>query len=177
MVFLTWVIALQLVGQGALAQPQAPAAAIPESVMTIPDTVSQRSAVSGQPSAISDQQSVVGAHMRKVNAGTAVLLSALLPGGGQYYTGNVLKGILIGGAELTLAGITVYDNRMAQRTTDTAQLAYYLDRRNTFLWWTGFSLAFSMADAYVSATMFGFKQEQRLDARLVPFGIEIAYRF
>jgi hypothetical protein len=174
---LTWVFALQLVGQGAVAQPQLPAAAAPESITTRADTASQPSAVSGQPPGFSNQSSAIGVHARKVNAGTAVLLSALLPGGGQYYTGNVLKGILIGGAELTLAGISVYDEKMAQKSTDSVQLAYYSDRRNTFLWWTGFSLAFSMADAYVSASMFGFKQEQRLDARFVPFGIEVAYRF
>ena len=112
-----------------------------------------------------------GPALRKVKPGTAVLLSGLIPGGGQFYTGNPLKGVLIGSAELALAGITVYEYRYSNSGQGNTDLG------NTFLWWTGFSWAFSMADAYVSASMYGYKEEQRLDVRVGPTTVGIAYRF
>jgi len=70
---------------------------------------------------------------------------------------------------LTFAGLTVREHLLAQKS-DTA---HHLDLRNTFLWWTGFTVAFSMADAYVAANMFGFKEEQRLEARISPLQFEL----
>jgi hypothetical protein len=112
-----------------------------------------------------------GTGLRTIKSGTAVLLSGLIPGGGQFYTGNPLKGILLGGAELALAGITVYEYRYSNGGQGNTDLG------NTFLWWTGFAWAFSMADAYVSASMYGYKEEQRLDVRAGPTTVGIAYRF
>jgi len=112
-----------------------------------------------------------GAGLRTIKSGTAVLLSGLIPGAGQFYTGNPLKGVLIGGAELALAGITVYEYRYGNNGQGNTDLG------NTFLWWTGFAWAFSMADAYVSASMYGYKEEQRLDVRAGPTTVGIAYRF
>ena len=103
---------------------------------------------------------------RQVRTGTAVLLSTLIPGAGQFYTGNPLKGVIIGSAELALAGISIAEYRRGNS-----------DLGNTFLWWTGFALGFSMADAYVSASMYGFKEEERLTVRAGPLGMEVAYRF
>jgi hypothetical protein len=103
---------------------------------------------------------------RTVRPGTAVLLSALIPGAGQFYTGNYLKGTLLGAAELTLGGLTIRAHQQGNN-----------DLRNTLLWWTGFAWGFSMADAYVSAAMYGFKEEQRLEARMGPATVGIAYRF
>ena len=116
---------------------------------------------------------------RKVSPGTAVLYSALIPGGGQYYTGNTWKGLAIGGVELTFAGLAVAEQIIGAREQKQgdSDAATHFDLRNTFLWWTGFSLGFSMADAYVSASLYGFKQEQRLDA--LPGGVQlgVAFRF
>lgn len=103
---------------------------------------------------------------RRVNPGTAVLLSALLPGGGQFYAGQPLKGVIIGAAELGLAGLSIHYYRRGNA-----------DIGNTFLWWTGFAIGFSMADAYVTASMYGFREEQRLGMRSVRSGIAVAYRF
>jgi hypothetical protein len=113
---------------------------------------------------------------RTVRPGTAVLLSALIPGGGQFYTGNLLKGVLLGVCELSLAGLSLREHLEASRAAPE-QRAAHEDSRNTFLFWTGFVWGYSLADAYVSAHMYGFKEEQRLDVRASPGALWLAYRF
>lgn len=103
--------------------------------------------------------------------GTAVLLSFLLPGGGQVYTGNWWKAALIAPAELTLGYLALkehriagdYLSRFAQSRSQSDSLNYVRHRntRTVLLWWTGAVVAFSMADAYVSAQMYGFDREMR----------------
>ena len=107
-----------------------------------------------------------GPPARTPRIGTAVLLSALIPGGGQFYAGYPWQGAIIGAAELTFAGLSVYEYRRGKT-----------DLGNAFLWWTGFSIGFSMADAYVSTALFGFKEEQRLDLQVGPCRTGVAYRF
>ncbi len=104
------------------------------------------------------------------STGTAVLLSFLLPGGGQVYTGNWWRAALIAPAELTLGYVTfrTHQNLMAFLRNDAIiehrDQEYYRRRgtRDALLWWTGAVIAFSMADAYVSAQMYGFDREMKL---------------
>ncbi|OYD14348.1 hypothetical protein CH330_08855 [candidate division WOR-3 bacterium JGI_Cruoil_03_51_56] len=99
--------------------------------------------------------------------GKAVLLSALIPGGGQIYTGHTWKAAIIGPAEIAFASLAVKEQLAASHVLrNDARLEKWedtyvklRDRRNAFLWWTGAVLAFSMADAYVSAQMFGFDRQ------------------
>lgn len=96
--------------------------------------------------------------------GKAVLLSLLLPGGGQVYTGRAWKTALIAPAEVTLGYLAVREHVYALDALSAGDDAAYVrhrDRRTVFLWWTGAVVAFSMADAYVSAQMYGFDREMR----------------
>ncbi len=96
--------------------------------------------------------------------GTAVLLSLVLPGGGQVYTGRYWKAAIIAPVEVGLAGLSVNDHLSATRALaagDTTGYTRLRDRRNAFLWWTGAVLAFSMADAYVSAQMYAFDRQMQ----------------
>ncbi|HTW90918.1 MAG TPA: DUF5683 domain-containing protein [bacterium] len=97
--------------------------------------------------------------------GAAVLLSFLLPGGGQVYTGNWWKTTLIAPAEVTLGYLTVREHLLATQSLnkgDTADYSRYSSTRTALLWWTGAVIVFSMADAYVSAQMYGFDRETKL---------------
>jgi len=99
-------------------------------------------------------------------------LSFLLPGAGQVYTGNWWKAALIAPAEVTLGYFSVKEHRSASdylslfalhhAESDSANYVRHRDARTTFLWLTGAVLAFSMADAYVSAQMYGFDREVKL---------------
>jgi hypothetical protein len=115
--------------------------------------------------------------------GTAVLLSFLLPGGGQVYTGKWWKAALIAPAELTLGYVTLrtHQNLMAFLRNDAIiehrDQEYYRRRgtRDALLWWTGAVIAFSMADAYVSAQMFGFDREMKLTIGPMRAGIAMGF--
>jgi len=104
--------------------------------------------------------------------GKAVLLSLLLPGGGQVYTGNWWKAALIAPAEVTLGYFALKEHGSASHylslftlnhvQSDSLNYVRHRNNRTAFLWWTGAVVAFSMADAYVSAEMYGFDREMRL---------------
>ncbi|MGB9742253.1 MAG: DUF5683 domain-containing protein [candidate division WOR-3 bacterium] len=111
--------------------------------------------------------------------GRAVLLSLLVPGGGQIYTHRFWKAAVIAPAELGLGYLAYQENRRASqafRQGDTVKYRYYQDRRNTWLWWTAATVVFSMADAYVSAQMFGFDQELQIDLQPDRLGVRLALR-
>ena len=108
--------------------------------------------------------------------GRAVLLSFLLPGGGQVYTGNWWKAAFIAPAEVTLGYFAVKEHIAASDADARGDSVAYLrhrDHRTAFLWWTGAVLAFSMADAYVSAQMYGFDREIRLTLGPLRAGLEV----
>jgi hypothetical protein len=105
--------------------------------------------------------------LRTKSPGTAVLLSLFIPGGGQAYVGQWWKTALIAPAEAAL-GYCSYrahlDASAALGRQDTAAYVAARDKRATFLWLTGATIAFSMADAYVSAKFYGFDREMQLSA-------------
>jgi hypothetical protein len=105
--------------------------------------------------------------------GTAVLLSLLIPAGGQVYTHNYWKVPIIAPAELVLGYLSYREHTGAVDALtrgDSLDYVFHRDRRSTFLWFTGATIAFSMADAYVSARMFGFREQMRLSLGGTPPG-------
>ena len=105
------------------------------------------------------------------STGTAVLLSFVLPGGGQVYTGNWWKAALIAPAEVALG----YFSFKYVTEKDSASYVRHRDTRTALLWWTGAVVAFSMADAYVSAQMYGFDREMRLTLGPMQAGIAMGF--
>ncbi len=106
----------------------------------------------------------------------AVLLSLLLPGVGQVYTGNWWKTCLIAPAEVTLGYFSVKEHLAASAALGSGDSTGYVRHQNArtaFLWWTGAVVAFSMADAYVSAQMYGFDREMRFTLGPMRAGIAI----
>ncbi|MFO7676002.1 MAG: DUF5683 domain-containing protein [bacterium] len=94
--------------------------------------------------------------------GRAVLLSLAIPGGGQAYNGQLWKTAIIAPAELGLAWLSVCEHRAATAALAAGDEARYVarrDRRNALLYFTGAVLAYSMADAWVSARMHGFDRQ------------------
>jgi hypothetical protein len=110
------------------------------------------------------------------STGTAVLLSFLLPGGGQVYTGNWWKAALIAPAEVTLGYFVLREHAATSEALSAGDSTGYVrhrDARTAFLWWTGAVVAFSMADAYVSAQMYGFDREIRFAIGPMRAGVSI----
>jgi hypothetical protein len=130
----------------------------------------------------------------KKKVATAMLLSAFIPGAGQFYNESFAKGGLIAAAEIALASFTIrehllmigVDEMWAEDVPDSIKgpridslRNEHRDRRNVFAFFTGAVIAFAVSDAYVDAHMFGFREAQRLS--LVPadqgLGLAIRYRF
>ena len=98
------------------------------------------------------------------NPALALSLS-LLPGGGQFYTKNYLKGAVFAGAQLYFGGGTIYlhwQTAKAKRDKNDWDYDWYSNQRNNFLWWDALVWALSMADAYVSAHFYKFKEQGKL---------------
>lgn len=113
------------------------------------------------------------------STGRAVLYSFLFPGGGQIYTQNYLKAAIVAPAEVVFGYLSYSEFRKAREAfarQDTDAYFFHRDRRNSFLWWTGVIVVFSMADAYVSAQMFGFDAEMRLSIGWGRVGIGLGLR-
>ncbi len=111
--------------------------------------------------------------------GMAVLLSFVIPGGGQVYTRNYWKAALIAPAEIGFGYLAYQEHikvREALRVQDSSGYYQHRERRTTFIWWSAAVVVFSMADAYVSAQMFGFDQQLRLDLAPNRLGIQLALR-
>ncbi len=92
------------------------------------------------------------------SAGLAMLLSAVVPGGGQFYTENYWKGALFLGAEGTLGYFVIKDHLDFEKNFNPD----LKNRRNNLLWWIATVKLLSIADAYVSANMYKFKDMAKL---------------
>ncbi len=88
----------------------------------------------------------------------AVLRSALIPGWGQWYNGQVAKA----GVALTVNGYFIYKiwdfHRQWRDTRDQG----FRDRRNLYTWYFGVAYALTLLDAYVDAYLYGFDQAMRI---------------
>ena len=97
--------------------------------------------------------------------GRAMLFSTILPGAGQYYTENYLKGALMTAAWGALGYLAIHENLQASDALSRNDQNSYIehrDQRNLWLWWTAAVWVFSIADAYVSSNMYKFKQQETL---------------
>jgi len=98
---------------------------------------------------------------------------AVVPGWGQAYNGRPLKAVIFAAGRLYLAGAAVYNHREAEDFEQQAldsddpeeaaklwqQRNRALDKREDFIWWSVFALAFSMLEAYVDAALMDFGPE------------------
>lgn len=106
------------------------------------------------------------------STGVAIVLSTIIPGGGQIYCQNYLKAIIISGTEVTL-GYFAYQNHQKFTTTQNNS---YREKRNDFLWWLATIKVLSIADAYVSAHMYKFNEQMKLTISCSP-ALQIEYQF
>ena len=90
----------------------------------------------------------------------AVKRALLFPGGGQFYNGQNVKGILLVGAALG-AGFLYISNAneyMNYGGSNMSEKAKYLKLRNKYGWWIGFVYIYGLLDAIVEAHLHPFKE-------------------
>ena len=96
---------------------------------------------------------------------TGILLSLFIPGGGQFYTENYVKGVLFAGTQAYLLFQTNNNYRLYKEAkegylmgeVDQAELDL---RRSIFydnLWWDGLVWFFALIDTYVGVKLYRFK--------------------
>ncbi len=112
----------------------------------------------------------------------AMISSALLPGGGQFYTENYKKGLLFALAQGTLSGMTLYEHiqtgeaeralvdhikvygdslppaEIPRRISLQGQYDHHFDRRRTLLFIDVGVWILAVADAYISAHFYKFDE-------------------
>ncbi len=97
----------------------------------------------------------------------AVLLSAVIPGGGQVYNGSYWKVPVIFGVQAFFVSQWISNNKnyknyrslYSQHTDSTALLSerdMYHDQRDSYAWYIAGVYLLSMLDAYVDAELSGF---------------------
>lgn len=88
----------------------------------------------------------------------AVLLSLFLPGGGQFYLNNPVKGIILGSLQLTFLGLAGKNYLDYKRTNNTNS---FKQAFGEFILFVGTWL-YSVADAYVSSNLWGVSKKIKL---------------
>lgn len=111
----------------------------------------------------------------------AMVASAILPGGGQFYSENYLRGAVFCAAQATVAAMFLYEHALTEEARrrykltrdldDYGDYAHHFDRRFDLLWWGAGVWAFSMADAFVDAHMFKFGAKKSVKLGMAEEGI------
>jgi len=92
----------------------------------------------------------------------AMAYSFFIPGGGQFYNGKYLKGLIIASAELGCVANAVIQNQYLKDEKNPYNREIYRDRRNLSYWWLAGIILYSMADAYVDAHLFNFDEDESI---------------
>jgi hypothetical protein len=108
----------------------------------------------------------------------AMVASTVIPGGGQFYCENYLRGTLFLCAQTTLTAMTLYEHVLTEEALrrynitgddqDYADYSHHFDRRKDLLWWDAGILVFAAADAFVNAHMYDFGKRGGVKVGMLP---------
>jgi hypothetical protein len=110
------------------------------------------------------------------SAKTAMLLTTLIPGGGQFYTERYFKGIIVGGTQsyLIYRGVQTQLrlNELGREINlspeEQEEEKNLLDQRREIGWWMALVWTIGILDAYVDAQLYGFESDLTIDQRGSP---------
>jgi hypothetical protein len=116
--------------------------------------------------------------LAKKSTGTAMLLSAVVPGAGQFYNQSYWKVPVVLGLGLYFVSSWLDNNRRAidargkyDLTGDSKWLSqrdFYKSQRDSFAWYYFILYAVNIADAYVDAALSDFNVSPELSFRALP---------
>lgn len=101
-----------------------------------------------------------------------MLLTTLIPGGGQFYTKRYVKGVLIGGTQSyliyqgaqTQLRLFEIDRELNGINAELQQEKQdLLNRRSRLAWWMALVWTLGILDAYVDAHLYNFESSLSLD--------------
>jgi hypothetical protein len=82
-----------------------------------------------------------------------------IPGGGQFYTHQPIKGVILGAGEVYFLARTFMDYKDLRGESDPERREEFLRRTMGDLFWFLMIWGYSMVDAYVSANFYKFKEK------------------
>jgi hypothetical protein len=121
----------------------------------------------------------------------AMLFSALVPGGGQFYNEAYIKTAVVIGLQSYIISNAIYDyNKMEyykDRMDGSGSFADISNRANrdsfkdelrSDYWWIGTVMLLSVADAFVDAHLFNFNSERdKVHLRFEDKKLQVEYKF
>ncbi|MCF7919860.1 MAG: hypothetical protein K9N06_08100 [Candidatus Cloacimonetes bacterium] len=118
----------------------------------------------------------------------AGVLSALIPGGGQFYNHSYLKGGTVLIIEGLLLGYAIKNHQQADKYykdwQDTeSPIAYanykdYYEKRDNDIWWLGITIFLSTMDAVTDAYLYDFDyQKSKVHLKFKDTAILLEYKF
>ena len=105
-----------------------------------------------------------------------MLLTTIIPGGGQFYTERYLKGIIIGGAQsyLIYRGVQTQLrlNELGREINlspeEQEEKQSLTGKRREIAWWMALVWTIGILDAYVDAQLYDFESNVSIDQRGSP---------
>ena len=118
----------------------------------------------------------------------SAMLSALIPGGGQFYNDKKLKSFLIATGELSLIYKFYYDTSQKnyyfdkyqnnKSQTDYQKFYNYYYKKQSDIFWLGFYIIMSSTDAFVDAHLYNFEsQKKKIHILFKKNKLEVGYEF
>ncbi len=105
----------------------------------------------------------------------ATSLSLLIPGGGQIYNEQYVKGAIIG----LIEGGTIYmiykNNKYLQTEQSEEKRLITENNRNSLIWLLSAEIVYSSIDAFISAKM--YDMNRKIDIGIRGNGVYIAFKF
>ncbi len=119
------------------------------------------------------------------SARLSMLLTTFIPGGGQFYTENYVKGVIVGGVQSYFAYKTYKSyidwreiNKEFDNTGDST-LLYQKDQKLSEIyediWWDALVWSLSVVDAYIDAHLYKFNTDITFNKDKISIGL--TYRF
>ncbi len=112
-----------------------------------------------------------GEEMKK-HPGWAIIATALLPGGGQFYAENYARGLFFSALQMSLLTMTIYEKiqekdykSLWEKNQEQAMWDEYNKHRGrvrNLLWWDTGIWFLACADAFTDAHFYGFGDEDGL---------------
>ncbi len=105
----------------------------------------------------------------KKHPGWAIIATAVLPGGGQFYADNYARGLFFSAVQISLVSMTIYE-KMQERDyfalynedkEEATRERYnkHKSRVKNLLWWDAGIWFFACADAFADAHFYGFNED------------------
>jgi hypothetical protein len=177
---ITWVVTALLVAAPLTTRSQEQAA---------DSTAGTGEALQSSPRVAAD--TTAGVPLAKKSPGTAMLLSAVLPGAGQVYNTSYWKVPIILGFGIYFISYYLDSDRRVedyrQQYLESFQVTpggdptllamrdFYLQQRDTYVWYFCILYFLNIVDAYVDASLYGFDVSPTLNMQGLPDGARIRF--